>query len=45
MEVFISFPPPLLVHVNQHKEFVTANIAVERMEIGLKGAYRETQRS
>lgn len=40
IEVFIS--SPLLVHVNQHKEFVTANIAVKRMGIGLKGAYRET---
>ena len=43
MEVFITSPlPPFLVHVNQRKEFVTASIAVERMGIGLKGAYRET---
>jgi hypothetical protein len=48
IEVFISslslsppLPPPLLVHVNQCKEFVTANITVERMGIGLTGAYRE----
>jgi hypothetical protein len=40
LEVFI--PPPLLVHVNWRKEFVTANIAVERMEIGLKGVCGET---
>jgi hypothetical protein len=40
--IYLLFPPPLLVHVNHRKGFVTANVAVERMGIGLKGAYRET---
>jgi hypothetical protein len=40
--IYLLSPSPFLVHVNQHKEFVTANIAVERMGIGMKGVFRET---
>jgi hypothetical protein len=35
-------PHPLLVRVNQCKEFVTADIPVERKGIVLTEAYRET---